>query len=122
MGQAKLQPVLRSLTGQFDENLCDLAPVSGSFCHTLRAEIGVQGGSGTDAFAFDVCSPEWLEAKLDNYPVLHGGRTLITKRFDPVAVEECVRKRLLHATGSDWAAVAAKLGEWSRWEFEPHES
>ena len=122
MKQANLQPELRSLTGQMDEDLSELTPVSGSFCHTLRAEIGAKGEKGADAFEFDVCSPEWLESELDRYSILPGGPRLISKRFDPVAVAEYVSKRLLHAHGPDWETVAAKLGQWSRWEFENYES
>lgn len=121
MPTAKLQPQLRSLMGQIDEELSSLTPVSGSFCHTLRAEIGVQGEKGAEAFEFEVCSPEWLNAELDRYPLIHGGRMLITKRFSPTAVEEYVRKQLLHATGPTWETVAAKLGRWSRWEFENYD-
>lgn len=119
--ETKVQPELRSLTGQIDEDLSDVHPVSGSFCHTLRAEIGVRGQSGADAFEFEVCSPEWLDNELESYSILHAGKRLITKRFDPEMVEEYVRKRLLHATGPDWETVATKLGEWSRWEFDNYD-
>lgn len=122
MNRANLQIELRSLTGQFDEDLSNLTPVSGSFCHKLRAEIGVAGEKGADAFEFDVCSPAWLENELDRFPILSGGPRLIAKNFDPAVVEEYVRKRLLHATGPDWATVVTKLGQWSRWEFDSHES
>jgi len=122
MRLTKLHPELRALTGQVGDNLSDLAPVSGSFCHTIRAEIGARGEQGADAFEFEVCSPEWLEAELNSYPILHGGRRLITKRFNPVEVEEYVRKRLLHASGPDWETVVARLGQWLRWEFENYES
>lgn len=91
MAQVLLQPELRSLTGQIDEDLSELTPVSGSFCHTLRAEIGAKGEKGADAFEFDVCSPEWLERELERYPILPGGPRLIAKRFDPVAIESYVR-------------------------------
>lgn len=104
--------------GQMNEELSRLTPVTGSFCHTVRAEIGLKGEKGADAFEFEVCSPEWLDAELDSYAIIHGGRMLITKRFDPTAVEEYVRKQLLHATGSKWEAIATKLSRWSRWEFE----
>ncbi|GGB61612.1 hypothetical protein GCM10010833_15770 [Blastomonas aquatica] len=82
----------------------------------------MRGEKGADAFEFDVCSPEWLENELDSFPILSGGPRLITKRFDPVVVEEYVRKRLLHATGPDWQTVATKLGQWSPWEFDSYEA
>ncbi|WAC25279.1 Imm8 family immunity protein [Blastomonas sp. SL216] len=122
MKRPNLQPELRSLRGQVDEDLSDLTPVSGSFCHTLRAEIGVTGEKGADAFEFDVCSPAWLENELDSLPILSGGSRLIAKRFAPAVVEAYVRKRLLHATGPDWQTIATKLGQWSRWEFDSHEA
>lgn len=121
MAQARLYPELHALSGQFGEDLSALTPVSGSFCHTLRAEIGIRGERGSDAFDFDVCSPQWLEGELESHPILPGGPRLIAKKFDPAAVEEHVRKRLRHASGPDWATVAAKIGQWSRWEFENHE-
>ncbi|MCK0128233.1 Imm8 family immunity protein [Erythrobacter sp. F6033] len=120
MNNSKIQPELRSLTGQIDEDLNDLAPVSGSFSHTLRAEIGVRGKEGADVFEFDVCSPEWLDSELNFYSVLPGGPRLITRRFDPEVIENYVRKRLMHATGPDWATVATRIGQWSRWEFEDY--
>ena len=118
--RTKVQPELRSLTGPIDEDLSDIHPVSGSFCHTLRAEIGVRGQSGADVFEFEVCSPEWLDNELDGYSIRHAGKRLIARRFDPEVVEEYVRKRLLHATGPDWGTVVTKLSEWSRWEFDDY--
>lgn len=122
MKRALLKPELRSLSGQIDEDLSDLTPVSGSFCHTLRAEIGAKGEKGAEAFEFDVYSPEWLENELESFPILPGGPRLIAKRFDPVVIEEYVRKRLLHATGPDWQTIATKLAQWSRWEFDNYEA
>ncbi|MEL7687078.1 Imm8 family immunity protein [Citromicrobium bathyomarinum] len=116
-----IRPELRSLTGQTGEDVSDLFPISGCFNHTLLAEIGPQGMAGADEFQFEVCSPEWLERELDSYLILPGGPRLITKRFEPKTIEEYVQKRLLHAVGADWASVAAKLGQWSRWEFDNYQ-
>lgn len=120
MSDNLLRPELRSLFGQSGENLSELTPIRGCFCHTLRAEIGVAGQRGADAFEFDVCSPEWLETELESYPIIPGGPRLFMLRFDPDAVEAYVRKRLLHANGEDWATVANKVGRWARWEFEDY--
>jgi hypothetical protein len=50
MKQTPIQPELRALTDQLGEDLSGLAPTSGSFCHTVRAEIGAVGGQGSHAW------------------------------------------------------------------------
>lgn len=112
-----LQAELRALETQSGDQLTEVTPVSGSFCHTLRAEIGISGEVGADAFELDVCSPEWLESELETYPALSGGSRVFMRRFDPEEVETYVRKRLRHAVGDDWQAIAQQIGQWARWEF-----
>ena len=114
------QAQLKTLFGNSGELLEELQPIEGSFCHTLRAEIGVRGEKGADAFEFDVCSPEFLESETENHPVFSGENLIIMKRFDPDRVEEFVHKRLRHATGKDWGEMAGKIGKWARWEFEDY--
>lgn len=114
----ELQPELRSLTGRLGEDLDQLRPVCGSFCHALRAEVGVKGEEGADGFEFYVCSPEWLQMELENNSLLPGRSRLIANRFEPQAVKQYVITQLHHAKGADWNAVTRRLGLWSNWEFE----
>ena len=111
---------LKTLFGNSGQLLEDLQPIGGSFCHTLRAEIGVHGENGADAFEFDVCSPEFLENETESYPVFSGQNLIITWRFNAEQIEEFVRKRLRHATGKDWHEIAGKISNWARWEFEDY--
>ncbi|QZD88616.1 immunity 8 family protein [Qipengyuania aurantiaca] len=111
---------LKTLFGNSGELLEELQPIGGCFCHTLRAEIGVRGENGADAFEFDVCSPEFLENETESYPVFSGQNLIITRRFNAEQIEEFVRKRLRHATGKDWNEIAGKINNWARWEFEDY--
>ena len=113
---------LKALSGNIGELLEELQPVRGSFCHTLRAEIGVRGEEGADAFEFDVCSPEYLESETASYPILSGEDLIITRRFDPEQVEQFVRKRLRHTTGKDWGEIAERISKWARWEYGDYQA
>jgi len=117
-----MEAELRSLSTQDGEFLANVRADDGAFCITVRAEIGSRGSRGADLFDFDVCSPSWLDAELDRYKTLPGGKRLFMREFNANAVEEYVRKRILHATGKTWSGVARKIGEWARWEFADTES
>lgn len=95
-------------------------PTDDAFCISLRAIIGAADEVGEESFGFDVCSPAWLLAELERYPVISGRFLLIADHYDPTKVEEYVRKRVAQASGADWPTVAGKLARWSRWEFEDY--
>jgi hypothetical protein len=117
-----MEAELRSLSTQDGEVLANIQPTEDAFCITVRAEIGSKGNRGADLFDFDVCSPSWLDAELDRYEALPGGKRLFMREFNANAVEQYVRKRIRHATGETWNDVARNIGEWARWEFADIES
>lgn len=61
--------------------------------------IGPADGEGEESFDFDVCSPAWLSAELERYPILSGRFLLIADDFHPKKIEEYVLKRVAQADG-----------------------
>ena len=110
---------LRAL-GSVDVDLRSYVPEEEAFCITVTAEIGAVGEAGADNFDFDVCSPQWLEAALQNDMVVSGRHKLFMSGFNLAALEAYVAKRVRQADGPDWPSIAEKLGRWSRWEFEDY--
>jgi hypothetical protein len=115
-----MQAKLRELTTVDGEPLASVLPVPAAFHVSLRALIGPADGQGEESFDFDVCSPAWLDDRLNYEAILSGRFQLISRRFDPDQIETFVRERIAQATGRDWPTVAGKLARWSQWEFEDY--
>lgn len=113
-----MQAELRQLTtieGDFLENLKQR---DRSFCHWLRALVGPSGSAGEESFDFAVCSPAWLKDELKRNPTVDRRCMLVVDTFDPNEIEAQVRERIAQASGDNWPAVAAKIAQWSHWEFD----
>jgi hypothetical protein len=104
-----------------DVDLRSYVPEDEAFCISITAHIGAVGESGVDAFRFDVCSPQWLEAALQTDAVISGRHTLFMDGFRLGALEAYVVKRVRQAEGPDWPSVAEKLSRWAYWEFEDYQ-
>lgn len=81
----------------------------------IEAEIGAAGLPGADVFSFQVVTPKYLmRESLPRW----GRGLLIVPQFTSPAVESSLQKLLMHATRSEWSAVAAELAKELHWEFE----
>jgi hypothetical protein len=114
--QAELRQLL-TVEGDFLEELQQRDEV---FCHWLRALVGPSGSPGEESFDFAVCSPAWLKNELERNPNVDGRYMLVFVTFDPKEIEAHVRGRIAQASGDTWSAVAAKIAEWSHWEFDDY--
>jgi hypothetical protein len=115
-----MQAQLRSLTTADGEPLEAVRTSEVAFSISLRAMIGPAGSKGEESFDFEVCSPAWLTAELQRWPLITGRFFLIANRFDPKEIESYVRKRIAQASGDDWGTIAEKIARWSAWEFEDY--
>ena len=108
-------PVLRSLSSyEFDRPA--LPPDPDDCAVLVHAEIGTaDAAKGTDLFRFTVATPSRI---LDGSGVRWGRGTLIVDRFSWEAVENAVRRLLMHADRPTWKESAIELGKEMHWEFE----
>lgn len=111
-----MEAELRTLFSTDVDDLRSYAP--GEVFHvSLRALIGPRGAPGEESFDFDVCSPAWLGAEVEQHRLVSGRFRLFMADFDYDAIERYVLNRIAQAVGADWTEVATKLAQWSRWEF-----
>lgn len=97
-------------------------PDDAAFCIQVTAEVGPLGGEGAELFQFEVCSPEWLEIRLQSDSIVSGRHRFFMAGFNYDILEAYVLKRVRQAEGPDWPSVAAKLSRWGYWEFEDYGS
>jgi hypothetical protein len=116
--KAQMKAELRQLLTVEGDFLEELQQRDEVFCHWLRALVGPSGSPGEESFDFAVCSPAWLKNELQRNPKVDGRCMLIFDTFDPKEIEAQVRGRIAQTSGDSWPAVAAKIAEWSHWEFD----
>jgi len=111
---------LKALLTVEHEPIDGVRPESDAFCVSLRALVGSAGSPDQESFDFDVCSPAWLEAELNNRAIIGGRFLLIIRDFDARRIEDYVSQRIAQTSGDDWSTVAGKIARWTQWEFEDY--
>ncbi len=95
----------------------DRASFFGVFLQVLVSE---SGGGGSESFGFMVCSPEWLQAKIENDGIVLGRHYLFLAEFDYQRVLAKIESIVRSATGSSWEEIALKIARHGSWEFEDY--
>lgn len=88
---------------------------------TVAAEIGVRGEEGADIFHVYVCTPEWVQERVDAEVVFWPRGHLIVRRLDLEHVRAVLGALARRLAGSrDWAQCAERLNRYLCWEFEDY--
>jgi hypothetical protein len=94
-------------------------PSDPAFSVDLDVFAGPAGTEVAERFTLYVCSPAWLEKSIEDRGPLDGRHMFIVKEFDYPRIRAWIDSVVEDSTGADWDEVAAKLGRYFAWEFEP---
>jgi hypothetical protein len=85
----------------------------------MEIYAGPVDGEGEEQFQVTVCTPAALFAVLTpQQPILVGRHWLFMAEFSASHAEAFVRSMISKIEGADWSAVAEKIADLGRWEFE----
>lgn len=72
----------------------------------------------SDLFLFRVCTPRWLEQRLEHGPYVLGRGLIVVRAFDWTIVEGVIRDILARIQVESWDEAAEQLSRFGEWEFE----
>jgi hypothetical protein len=90
-----------------------------NFGFLLQAFIGPENELGDESFSFVVCTPRWLEVKLEGR-IMFGSHHLIVPGYDLHAIESYLKRHCDRCIGASWQEIASKLAKVGQWEFEDY--
>jgi hypothetical protein len=118
-----MQAELRSLVSPSLPSGLNEAPDNPRDCWVvMQADIGYEGGDGTEIFTFYVTTPAFLERNLDDEGYELGRGLIVVKRFDWAVVEKLIKRICADVQGDSWAVLAQTLSRNFFWEFEDYQS
>jgi hypothetical protein len=87
------------------------------FSILLQVMAGPENSDGEESFDIVVCTPRYLEGRLEKEQLVFGRHLLLVKRFDFRAIRNTIEDYCSSLEEADWPALAAKLDRIGRWEF-----
>jgi hypothetical protein len=84
----------------------------------VQMMAGPYDGAGLESFDFVLCTPAWLQRKLESQKLIVGHHYIIVNRYDYQELWTFLEKQCLISEGRTWAEVARKLSVVGRWEFD----
>jgi hypothetical protein len=116
-----IRPELKRLTSS---DVYDLEsyrpPEEDCFGFLVRAIFGPENSKGEESFDMIVCTPRWLEQKLEECDVISGRHYLIVSRYDIETIRRFLIQYAQQCSGETWHDVAVKLSRIGQWEFEDY--
>jgi len=91
----------------------------GNFGFLVQVMAGPEGEESEESFDVIVCSPAWLERRLQREPLI-GRHHLFMRKYDYETLTAFIASHCQRCTGDTWAQVADRLGRLGRWEFEDY--
>lgn len=90
------------------------------FSVSLRLIAGPAGGEGEESFDINICTPLWLNHKLQDSDTLIGRHHLFVKSFDYQRIRQAIEKYVSSCSGKGWPEIGLKLARIGYWEFEDY--
>lgn len=104
-----------------DVDLVSFRPTSEEFCFLVQVIVGPKGEKVEESFDIQVCSPKWIDEKVDSVPILVGCHYLIMKDYTYDKLKNFLTAYCdKGCVGKDWNEVAQKLSRLGHWEFEDY--
>jgi|SRR5689334_10316076 hypothetical protein len=88
------------------------------FCVFVVAMVGPRTGEGEESFEIAVCSPKWLEQRIESDGFAIGMHHLFVADYNPAQIRKILTKLIERYSGDSWEEVARKVGKIGRWEFD----
>ena len=83
--------------------------------------VGPAGGEGEESFGVNVCSPQWLAAKIEREGPLILRHYIVVSEFSWPTIEEAVERVLASIVADTWAEIAHEVARIGHWEFEDYQ-
>jgi hypothetical protein len=90
------------------------------FAVLLQIMIAPEESEGEESFDVLVCTPKYLEKKLEHGMPLFGRHMLIVKTYSWPQIRHSIEEYCNSLEGQDWSELAAKLARVAAWEFEDY--
>lgn len=92
-----------------------------NFCFLFRAMVGPCDEEGSESFDIQICTPQWLLCKLNKRDVFLARHFAIVLEYNFEIILNTIKQLIESCNGSDWNAVAHKVGRIGYWEFEDYQ-
>lgn len=91
------------------------------FAFLLQVMISPEDSAGEESFDLLVCTPRYLESKLDHEGMpMFGRHLLIVRNYDFAAIQKLIENYCNALEERDWNGLATKLSRIGHWEFEDY--
>jgi hypothetical protein len=117
-----MKAVLRRMHSPDVRDLERFMPDSDVFVLLVQFLFGSDENDGEESFDAIVCSPKWIEKKVDELGIMDARHHIIMKQFDIKVLREFVTEFSNGCSGEKWEDVAEKLARLGHWEFEDYRS
>ena len=84
----------------------------------VRLMVGPDGSPGEESFDLLVCTPKWLQQKVESDGPQIGLHHLIVYPFDLTRAVDYLRKRIESLQVADWDEAGSMLSKIGCWEFD----
>jgi len=116
-----MRPIVREICTVAHEDLESFRPGDpANFETVVRMMIGPEGEQGSESFDISVCTPSWLEDQCQQSGYFFPQRRLVVSHWNPNHIKEFISKRISTMTAESWKDLAAKISEFSHWEFKDY--
>lgn len=93
---------------------------SDDFSIIVRIIVGELGGNGEESFDVIVCTPKWLERKINQTGPMFGYHHLFVANYDYDSIYRKIYRYVRNIEGENWQAIAVKLNRIGSWEFDDY--
>lgn len=93
-----------------------------NFGFLLQAFIGPKDIEGEESFDIELCTPQWINEKLDKLNIMKGCHLLIVKEYNFTNIRNYINGYVEKCYGENWIDIANQLSAIGRWEFDNYKS
>ncbi len=114
---AKITSIYSPWTDHFETYEPEQAANFGLGVHFFLSFKGEDYG---DRFALFVCTPAWIEKRLEKDSFVSGANTLIVPKYDFSQISAYINKLVERFNENDFLAIARKIhgfAEWEGWDY-----
>lgn len=89
-----------------------------NFGFMLQLFVGPVGESASELFTATVCTPSWLNSRIDEDITMWGRHHIFVSKYNYEKLVQRIKNFILTCQGNSWSEVANKIGRIALWEFE----
>ena len=91
-----------------------------SFGVFLEVRVGAKGEDVAESFGVTVCTPSWLEQRMDRDAILLGRHHLFVREWSYERVHAFIERFCSDASDASWDRIAQNMSRLGKWEFEDY--